>query len=197
MRENEGHMEKLVLQQIASGNQNSFKILFDTYNSRLYSYILGFVKSPQIAEELVMDVFMKLWLGRDLLTQINNFDGFLFRVAHNKTIDCLRRAARDSKLREFLWEEIQIASDLSADRPLINQEFEQKIREAIELLSDQRKKVYKMSTEQELTHDQIAMQLNISKSTVNNHLVEARRFIRQCLADKLDTAMLLLIFIKL
>ena len=53
------------------------------YRPRLYNYILGIVNSPQVAEELAMDVFLKLWLGRELLTQIDHFDQFLFRIALN------------------------------------------------------------------------------------------------------------------
>ena len=197
MNSKESHTEKQLLLQIASGSEQAFRTLFDSHSRRLYAYVFSLVKSSQIAEELVMDVFIKLWLGRDLLTQVENFDGFLFRVAHNKTIDFLRSAAKDSRLKELLWEQIQTASDLLSDTPLIHHEYEAKIREAIELMPPQRKKIYKLSTEQELTHDQIASQLNISKSTVNNHLVEARRFIRYYLVNKLDIAMLLVVMAKI
>jgi RNA polymerase sigma-70 factor (ECF subfamily) len=193
MNEQTPNTNEVLLDQIAAGSEKAFRTLFDIYKDRLYIYINGFVKSPQVAEELVLDVFMKLWLGRDLLGRIKNFDGFLFRVAHNKSIDILRAAAKDSRLKELLWQKIQAPSDLLADRALIHHEFEDKLREAIDLLSPQRKKIYKLSTEQDLTHDEIAVELNISKSTVNNHIVEARRFIRDYLSINLDIAMLLLI----
>ena len=187
------HDERMLLRQIAKGDAKAFKAIFDTYRSRLYYYIFGFVKSGQVAEELVMDVFMKLWTGREMIAQIENFDGFLFRVAHNKTIDFLRSAAKDPNFRELLWEEMQLVSDAGADNVLINHEYEEKVREAIALLSPQRKKVYQLSREMDLTHEEIAIQLNLSKSTVNNHLVEARQFIRQYLVNRFDLAMLVLI----
>ena len=187
------HDERMLLRQIAKGDAKAFKAIFDTYRSRLYYYIFGFVKSGQVAEELVMDVFMKLWTGREMIAQIENFDGFLFRVAHNKTIDFLRSAAKDPNFRELLWEEMQLVSDAGADNVLINHEYEEKVREAIALLSPQRKKVYQLSREMDLTHEEIAIQLNLSKSTVNNHLVEARQFIRRYLVNRFDLAMLVLI----
>jgi|SRR5579872_3916438 len=187
----------VLLYQISNGSEKAFRTLFDNYKEKVFIYINGFVKSPQIAEELVLDVFMKLWLGRDQLTRIKNFDGFLFRVAHNKTIDILRAAARDNSLKELLWQKLQDPGDLAADNALIYHEFEEKLREAVELLSPQRKKIYKLSTEEDLTHDQISVQLKISKSTVNNHIFEARRFIRDYLADKFDIAMLLLILAEI
>ena len=186
------HDERMLLQQIAKGDAGAFKTIFDTYQSRLHYYIFSFVKSNQVAEELVIDVFMKLWTGREMVIQIRNFDGFLFRVAHNKTIDFLRSVAKDPDFRELLWEEMQIGADTGADNALIIHEYEEKVREAIALLSPQRKKVYQLSREMDLTHEEIAVQLNLSKSTVNNHLVEARQFIRQYLVNRFDLAMLLL-----
>ncbi len=197
LNEQELHIERLLLQQIATGNEKAFQTLFNNYNSRLYHYVFSFVKSSQVAEELVMDVFLKLWLGRDLLLQIKSFNGFLFRVAHNKIIDFLRFSAKDPKLKELLWDEVQMASSSLADHSLIHHEYEKKLREAIDLLSPQRKKVYRLTHEEDLTHDQIAVQLHISKSTVNNHIVEAKRFIRGYLSTNLDIAMLLVIMTRI
>ena len=184
------HSDLELLQLLAEGNEKAFKTLFDTYRNRLFYYISSFIKSEQVAEELVMDVFMKIWTGRELAAQINNFDAFLFRIAHNKSIDFLRSAAKDSRLKELLWEEIQVASGEQADTSLLIKEYEEKSREAISLLSPQRKKVYNLSREQDLAHDQIAEQLSISKATVNNHIVEARRFIRSYLSKNLDLTMI-------
>lgn len=188
--------ESVLLKEVADGNQAAFKVLFDTYRPRLYHYISGLVKSQQVAEELVMDVFTKLWIGRELLTEIRNFDAFLFRVAHNKTIDFFRSAARDQKFTELLWEEIQAVSDIRADATLYLHEYEDKLREAIDLLSPQRKKVYQLSRDLDLTHDQIAARLQLSKATVNNHLVEAKQFIRNYLVSRLDLATVFIFFLK-
>ena len=186
--------EKSLLQQIAEGNEQAFKSLFDKYRSRLFYYISRIVKSDQIAEELVMDVFLKIWVGRKIVTQIENFDAFLFRIAHNKTIDFLRSVAKDARLHELLWEEIQIADTVHADSPLLIHEFEGKIREAIVLLSPQQRKVYEMCRQQDYTHDQVASLLHISKSTVNNHVVNSQRFIRNYISKSMDLGFTLLFF---
>lgn len=181
-----------LLAEVASGDEEAFKLLFDQYRVRLFQYISRMIKSDQVAEELVMDVFMKIWVGKELLTQIENFDHFLFRIAHNKSIDFLRSAARSPKLKELLWEEIQQAASASADSEALEREFVRELRKAVSLLSPQRKKVYLLSREQDYTHDQIAEQLEISKATVNNHIVEAQRFIRSYLSKNLDLAIVLL-----
>ncbi|WP_349316620.1 RNA polymerase sigma-70 factor [Chitinophaga sp. MM2321] len=189
--------EQLNLQAVAAGSEKAFKALFDQYRGRLFYYVSRFIKSEQVAEELVLDVFMKIWTGRELILQINNFDAFLFRIAHNKSIDFLRSAARDQRFHELLWEEIQVAATDQPDTMIMAREYEEKVRKAISLLSPQCKKVYSLSREQELTHDQIARQLNISRATVNNHIVLAQRFIRNHLAKEIDLAVLFLLLGKI
>jgi RNA polymerase sigma-70 factor (family 1) len=190
MARNNFHTEKELLVQVSAGDEKAFKDLFARYYEQLYHYIFGFIKSKQVAEELVMDVFLKIWLGRDLITQIEKFDAFLFRVAHNKSIDFLRSVARDPKFKDLLWENIQLINNVQSDSSILIQEYEAKLHEAVSLLSPQRKKVYQMSREQDMTHDQIAAQLNLSKHTINNHIVEAQRFIRTYLSKNFDIAFL-------
>ncbi|MGE7777093.1 RNA polymerase sigma-70 factor [Chitinophaga sp. NPDC101104] len=182
----------MILRKIAGGDEPAFRELFDEYRGRLFAFVSKFIRSEQVAEELVLDVFMKIWLGRELLAQVRNFDAFLFRVAHNKSIDFLRAAAKDSALRELLWEDIQAAAGERPDMQLQQREFEGKLRRAVELLPPQARKVYQLSRESDMSHDQIATQLQISRSTVNNHIVAAQRFIRSYLSREMDLALLIL-----
>jgi len=187
-------IEKELLARVANGDEESFKSLFNAYNKKLFNYISTIIKSSQVAEEIVMDVFLKIWLGKEIITQIENFDGFLFRVAHNKSIDFLRSAARDPGFGDLLWDEIQLSGSDQADTSVLRKEFEAKLREAVSLLSEQRRKAWHLSRNEEMTHEQIAQQLGLSKNTVNNHIVEAQRFIRSYLAKNLDIAYLLIFF---
>ncbi|MCH5686059.1 hypothetical protein LWM68_18475 [Niabella sp. W65] len=80
--------ENYLLQtQVSQGDQQAFRTLFDGYHPRLFQYIFNLVKSKEVAEELVMDVFLKLWLSREMMGAIENLDGFLFKIAYNKSID--------------------------------------------------------------------------------------------------------------
>lgn len=194
MAGNNFHTEKDLLMKIAEGHENAFRTLFEQYYEQLYNYIFGFIKSKQVTEELVMDVFLKIWLGKELIPQIEKFDAFLFRVAHNKSIDFLRSVARDPKFKDLLWENIQLANNVQSDSSILMHEYEVKLREAVSLLSPQRKKVYQMSREQDMTHDQIAAQLHLSKNTINNHIVEAQRFIRTYLSKNFDIAFLIIFY---
>ncbi|MEO9003106.1 MAG: RNA polymerase sigma-70 factor [Ginsengibacter sp.] len=183
--------EKELLTLISKGDEKAFQSLFSSYYEKLFNYVLSIVKSRQVAEELVMDVFLKIWLGKEIVSRIEKFNAFVFRVAHNKSIDFLRSVARDPKFQDLLWEQIQISNNTYADSTVLVREYEAKLREAVSLLSPQKKKIYQMSREEDMTHDQIAVQLNLSRHTVNNHIVEAQRFIRTYLIKKYDVAFLL------
>lgn len=183
--------EKKLLILISKGDEKAFQSLFTSYYGQLFNYILSIVKSKQVAEELVMDVFLKIWLGKEIIPRIEKFNAFIFRVAHNKSIDFLRSVARDPKFQDLLWEQIQLSNNNHADSVMMAREYEAKLREAVSLLSPQKKKIYQMSREENMTHDEIAVQLNLSKHTVNNHIVEAQRFIRAYLTKNCDMAFLL------
>jgi RNA polymerase sigma-70 factor (family 1) len=177
--------------QASQGEEQAFRILFDRYHPRLFQYLFNLVKSKEVAEELVMDVFLKLWLSKDMLPEIKNLGGFLFRVAHNKSIDFFRAAAKDRHFANLIWEKIELPAQGTADTPLLMQEYESKLREAIELLPPQRKKVFILHQEKGLSHTQIAEQLGISKNTVANTIVEARQFIKGYLTQNLDLIVLM------
>jgi len=192
----EPNTEKELLSLISKGDEKAFQSLFSSYYEKLFNYVVSIVKSRQVAEELVMDVFLKIWLGREIVPRIEKFNAFIFRVAHNKSVDFLRSVARDPKFQDLLWEQIQLSNNACADSPVLVREYETKLREAVSLLSPQKKKIYQLSREEDMTHDQIAVQLNLSRHTVNNHIVEAQRFIRAYL-KKYDVAFLLTLLINM
>jgi RNA polymerase sigma-70 factor (ECF subfamily) len=184
------HNEKLLLRQVARHDEKAFKALFEAYQSRLYHYIIGIVKSKETAEEMVIDVFLKIWQHREMLAGVERFDAFLFRIAFNQSVDFLRRAARDPKIKDILWQDIELAGGLSSDEPVLVKEYEVKLKEAIGLLSPQRQLIFRMSREKNFSHSAIAQKLQLSKYTVSNHISESLRFIRAYLANFLTILVL-------
>lgn len=182
---------------MAERDEDAFRVLFDAHKDRLYTYILRIIKSKEVAEELVMDVFLKIWLAEDVVTQIEDFNAFLFRIAYYKSIDFMRSASRSPDFRDLLWDEIQMPADSRADSSVLLREYEGKLREAVSLLSTQRRHVYTLSREKGFSHGEIARQLNLSKSTVSNHIVESQRFIRSYLINHLDLGIVILLLSRI
>jgi RNA polymerase sigma-70 factor (family 1) len=194
MPDNPAH--KALLQLISEGDENAFRQFFHAWQGRLFHYIRTIIKSPQVAEEVVMDVLTKCWVGRELLPRIDNLEGFMFRIAYHRAIDFLRAANRDPKLVDLLMEQIELADTAATDNLVISKEYNEKLREAIGLLSPQRKKAYLLSRESGLSHKEIADSLGLSKHTVSNHITESQRFIQQYLIEHLNIVLVFLFLQK-
>src|SRR5580704_5293769 len=85
-------------------HDESFKRLFDSYKNRLYGYVLAIARSSYTAEEITQEIFIKLWLCRDILHEVDNLDGYIFTIARNRTLNHLRKAANDARLLRELQE---------------------------------------------------------------------------------------------
>jgi RNA polymerase sigma-70 factor (ECF subfamily) len=175
--------EKTLLTNLAAGDEQSFNTLFEMYRDKLFHYLVKITKSPQVAEEMVTDIFVKLWVGRKLMNQVENVDGFLHKVAFNKAIDFLRTASRHARLQQAYIDRIEKIPEKLADEIIIDKESMQLLREAIGQLPPQRKLIYTLSREQGLTHDQIADALHLSRNTIKNSIMAATKSIKGFLQD--------------
>ena len=170
--------ESTLLYEISQGNELAFKTLFNRHRNKLYNYLFGITKSTEIAEEIVIDVFLKLWQGRDLLVEIKNVEAFLHKVACNKALDFLRLAARHKRLQEFVKQEIMTRA-ARPDEALQENECRDLLNKAMEQLSPQRRLIFSLSRDHGLSHEEIASQLHLSRHTVRNTIAEGLRLIRR------------------
>jgi RNA polymerase sigma-70 factor (ECF subfamily) len=170
-----------LLQQVATGDRLAFRKLFDLYKLRLYTFVYQLTNSKADAEEIVQDVFTKLWEVRASLTGVEYPVKYIFTIARNKTLNHLTKIARDRQLLQQLWVNIS-RFDNTTEELLQAQESQKLIREAINQLSPQRQTIFELSREQGLTHEEIADRLGLSKSRVKNIMVEILKFVKDYLA---------------
>ena len=183
--------DEYCLSKIKEGDEHFFNLIFEKYRNQLFAYLYKVTKSKELSEEIVLDVFLKLWHGREAITEIQNFEAFLYKVAHNKAIDFFRAAKRSQALQQALWEAITEAPAAdNADNRLIFKNTDALIKEAINQLSPQRKKVFELRHYEDLSYAEIAATLNLSSNTVRNHLAASLQFIRDYLEK--NNALLLL-----
>lgn len=169
--------DAVLLSKIAKGDENAFTQLFERYRDKLFYYLLRHTKSPEIAEEIVTDIFMKLWLGKHLAEQIKDIGAFLHKVGYYKVMDFLRTTARHSRLRQVYRDHLNQVEDPAATAPFFDEELKKLLYEAINQLPPQRKRIYQLSKQEGLSHEQIAALLHLSPSTVNNTIMAATRSI--------------------
>ncbi|MEJ8816446.1 RNA polymerase sigma factor [Lacibacter sp. H407] len=186
--------DEYCLSKIEEGDEHFFNLIFEKYRNQLFAYLYKVTKSKELSEEIVLDVFLKLWHGREAITEIQNFEAFLYKVAHNKAIDFFRAAKRSQALQQALWQAITEAPATdNADNRLIYKNTDALIKEAINQLSPQRKKVFELRHYEDMSYAEIAATLNLSSNTVRNHLAASLQFIREYLEK--NNALLLLLAI--
>ncbi len=174
--------EERLLRQIAEGNEEAFAPLFHAYRDKLFAFILKLSGSRQISEDVVQDVFMKIWSKREALSEVDNFNAYLFRMAHNHTLNLLKRRSREVLIRAE--KKSNNASPFSRpDNQLIFNNIQIKLQKVVEALPPRQKEIYRLKREQGLKHEEIARQLKLSPSTVKNHLRQALQTIRTKMGD--------------
>lgn len=162
---------------LQSGDEAAFNRLFERYRDKLFQYLVSIVKSREIAEEIVTDIFVKFWIGRGLLHNIRNLEGFFHKVAYHKALDFLRTAARHARLQQVYIDRLEQEPEKRADELLIDAESRRLLMNAVNQLPPQRKLIYTLSREQGLTHRQIAEALRLSPNTVKNSMTASTRSI--------------------
>lgn len=167
------YTEPVLLQRLAAGDQRAFEILYEVYSEKVYGYIDSIVKSHEIAEEITIDIFLKLWVNREQFSGIANLGGFLRTVSRNKALDYLKLTARLEKRREAYSYNMATRLAASADAELLAKELVE-IREAsLARLSPRRRKIFLMHREGGMSHREIAEHLNLSPHTVKKTISQA------------------------
>lgn len=160
--------ERALLAKVAAGDQEAFRHLFKHWHQLLAGYVFRITESRELTEEIVQDVFMKIWTVRETMTGINNFKHFLLVVSRNKAFDVLKKQLRQQALHRA-WEKESKPELLIADNDAETFRLSL-IEQAIESLPPRRKEVFLLSRGERLSYQEIAMRLCISRESVKTHL---------------------------
>lgn len=166
------YSEKELLHRIAAGDENAFTALFNAWHQQLGDYIFRLTRSHSLAQEIVQEVFVTLWSKRELLHNIYNAGGYIYRLSRNKTLNSLRNLSRE-RVRNAQWASISAGTDSG----MYNEGMYQLIDEAIEKLPPQQKKAWTLSRREGLMYEEIAAQMQLSRETVKRHIHLAIHFI--------------------
>ena len=163
--------------ELAAGNERAFETIYHHYNKRLAPFVDKMVRSPELAEEIVQDIFVHLWINRRLLANVSHPTSYLFNIATNKTLDYLKKISNNAKLMDRIAGRSTEYTNETEER-VIFRESAAIIQMAVSALPEQRRLIYHLSRVEGLTHEQIAGRLHISRHTVKNQMVHALKSIR-------------------
>jgi len=178
------HNEKELLLAVSRGNEQAFCELVDAYSSPLHTFIFRHTDSRELAEEIVQDIFTQVWLTRETLTEVRNFYTYLYVLCRNRAFNELKKMAREKK-RLQQWQQEQDTASMADEKGELPYEYLDLVKEAVEQLPAQQKKVWTLSRKEGLTYMQVAEQLQISRETVKSYLKAANTGILKYLTARI------------
>lgn len=191
--ESKANTMNMLIRQIRQGNIQAFDQLYKQFGERLYGFAFSILKNHEDAKEIVQETFMKLWIKRERLNSSQSVKALLFSISYHITIDLLRKKLKEEKyqcyIQNYFKEDEPDTNNLAGYNELIDE-----LQKAISRLPEQRRKIYQLSREEGLSHNEIAKKLGITVKTVENQITLALKIIRQ----QLDAGSLLgLLFLAL
>lgn len=178
--------ENEILLKVSEGDQRSFTLLFDMHYPNLRTYIYRITESREATEEIIQEVFIKVWEKREILITVNSFKAYLFILSKNRTFNFLRDKAK-ARANELKWSIQNYESSYELDRHSLQDEYNLIIHQVVLNLPPQQQKVYCLSRHENLKYEEIAVQMGLSKETVKKHMQHALCFLKQNVKKQIDS----------
>lgn len=169
--------EKAQLKKLLEGDEKAFDFFYSHYSLPVYRKLLKMIKLEFVAEEILQNVFIKIWEKRHLIDPEKGLRCYIYKIAQNMVYDFYRNLAREDKLQaEIRYSFQDIASDAAAD--VLLKETNHLLERIIEQLPEQQRVVFRLCKQEGKTYDEVSKLLGISKSTINGHIVRATRKVK-------------------
>ncbi len=171
--------DRVLLEKLKTGDIACFELLYSKYSGKLYNYVLSLSKGDfYLAEEIVQNVFVKIWEIRQHISTEGSFNSFVYTVGRNMFLNVIK-----SRLQEHLYHDYVVDHeailDNSVEKEIEYKMLEEQINRLIEQLPPARRNIYILSRVKNLPNKEIAALLDISENTVESQLNKATQFMRK------------------
>ena len=189
-------MEKdfLFVEKLKKGDYDAYTLLMNNYYKNLCGYANLFTKDPSKSEDIVQNVFVKLWVYRKKVDSNIPIKRYLHKSVYNEFIDQYRKNKSVISLEEKHLKAINTVID---NNSFDIEQLMTRVNNEIEKLPEKCKKVFILNKKEGLTHDEIAEYLQISKKTVEGHITRAFKILNQKLGKKIKSILIILFDFKL
>lgn len=164
--------EEELLIKLKAGNYDAFTAIYHGYSLRILGRLIRLLKSEALAEEILQDLFLKIWEKRADIDLTRSFRSYLFTIAQNLVYDHFRRVALDEKFR-FLFLQEHTEGYKHIEEEVSFKQAQEQLMQAIAKLPPQCQRVFILFKIEGKSYAEIGDLLQISKSTINNHLTKA------------------------
>jgi len=169
-------INEYILQRVIQGDQVAFAELYNHYKTPAIKFCVSLVKDEEEAENIIQDVFIKIWEKRGQINPDLNFGSYLFTCLRNLAFDHFKKMEKSQTVKQQYYERMQ---SMDTDDTYIEEAKIVYLRAGIAALSEKRKIILKLNVEEGKSYQEIAEMMRISKNTVKNQLVKAKQFLRE------------------
>lgn len=175
-------MKKDYIKGLMEGDVEAFRILFDRFYSPVVRFATAMLHDAVFAEDVVQEVFYDVYMHRDRIREDTPISGYMFTICRNKIADIFRREGSRMKYQELSEEAYEVPYESLIDAA----DLEVIVRGCVDAMPEQRRRVWRMSKEENRTSAEIAGILSISRRTVEKHIELAMKEIRKCIREYLN-----------
>ncbi|MEG1563144.1 MAG: RNA polymerase sigma-70 factor [Bacteroides sp.] len=169
--------ERTLVLQLKEGNENAFTTLYQTYWGKVYKFSRLYLTSTAEVEEVVQDVFVKVWEARMFIKEDEHFKGFLFIITRNVIFNQFRKSFNEDAYKLTVLK--SASESYGIEEEMEASDLQVYIHKLIDELPSRQREVFQLSREKHLSYKEIASQLNITEKTVERHINEALKFLRK------------------
>jgi RNA polymerase sigma-70 factor (ECF subfamily) len=172
------HTEKELVKKLKDGDSFAFEVLFYKYRNKIKGFALKIVPAQIDPEEIVQEVFVRVWLKKEAIDPEKDFQSYLFSIAKHLVLDHLKSAVNRKLyfVGEHFHQDLLVEDGLEAS---ISEESEEKLQKLINEIPERRREIFRLSRFEGLSYKQIAERLNISENTVDSQIRNALAFLRK------------------
>jgi RNA polymerase sigma-70 factor (ECF subfamily) len=175
--------EQKLLTLLKEDSEYAFQLIYDCNRNRIYKTAVWYLKSPILAQEVVQDVFLKLWFERNEFKINTSIEGWLYIVAKNNILNRLKKISNEWKALNVLP---LLKTDVSnnTENAILDSEYSSILNAAVQSLPTQQRRVFQLARQEQLSYSEIGKEMDLSPLTVKTHMSRALTHIKAYLKLK-------------
>jgi RNA polymerase sigma-70 factor (family 1) len=185
----------LELQQLLIyDDYRAFTVLYGRYSASIHHFLLKILKSAELTEDIVQEVFIKIWVNRKLLAEVKTFRAYLFIAARNRALDSLKAAFRSELAMSEIIRSFEVQRS-TTEEDLLSREYLNFLNGVLNSLPSRSREIFSLCKEQGKSYEEVAGILGISRNAVKNHMVYSMKVLRNSAEKELGISLSILLVI--